>query len=125
MQTPAIASASSWWKAKCSAKDARVARRSARRNQVENLNLRRGLFRAWVLGSALWLVFAIKYLRQHCDIFFTGWLSECTFSLGLLQSFFGWKLTFLDVAEWCLVPPVVAFTIGFITLFWVVRGFRE
>ena len=76
------------------------------------INLRRGLFRAWVLLSGPWIVFcAIEFWNcapYRCYIFLP-------FGKIPFQSYF-------DVATWFIGFPILAFVI-FKAVCWVVEGF--
>jgi hypothetical protein len=71
------------------------------------MNLRQGLFRAWVLISAVWIVCAIGY---------TLWFFRGTGPLSL----YSWSFSAILIA----MPPITLGLLGRI-LVWVVEGFYK
>ena len=106
------------------------------------MNMRRGLLRLWVLGTACWIMAGI-YLHQNDLLVLTGYefrfydfgvLSDCLeegrFLVGTWSSWFRQECysphpkprAYLGLA-WVLMPPVAVLILGS-SIGWVLSGFR-
>jgi len=83
------------------------------------MNLRRGLLRAWVIFSAVWVVGALIYVDPACmtgfDITGTKWWCKFPYA-DPVQVYTSAALTVLG-------PPVVIMLAG-LAVAWIVRGFK-
>jgi len=82
-----------------------------------SINLRRGLFRFWVLGSVLWTMLCALEFFQHC----ARYIGCEFFTLYYLGSGYTFP-TYFDIGKWLIGFPVLAFAIGLATC-WAIDGF--
>jgi hypothetical protein len=88
-------------------------------------NLNRGLFRLWLVGSILWVMYWVPAYYAHCykpSFIACTWDSESVYSQYHDEEFV------IAVLLWLLGIPAVAFVLGIIASrvrLWIYRGFRS
>jgi hypothetical protein len=88
------------------------------------MNLRRGLFRLWLMLSGVWLTYSIWQYLTKCTMDDKG-LVWCKVQMPLLIGYNIPGLTDLEnIAAGILGPPVGMMILGLISL-WVAKGFAE
>jgi hypothetical protein len=95
------------------------------------MDVRRGLWRLWILASVLWAGFHGWLFWDNCipgsdgDLWCPTWLGDkrlpSDLVLGLRQFGYG---DALRIAAWLFGPPVACLIIG-LGFFWVGDGFSE
>jgi hypothetical protein len=81
------------------------------------MRIERGLFRIWVVCSAVWIAYWLWWLAGGCRNYPIGTMCH------------GWLLRELDLGEYVQLagfvigPPVAVFAVG-LGVLWAVRGFR-
>jgi hypothetical protein len=86
------------------------------------MNLGRGLFRSWLLLSALWIG-SILWIRGQCV--YGPWIGRQEHELwGCKDPLADPLATYLEVATTSLGPPLAVLALGY-ALLWVSKGFRR
>ena len=85
------------------------------------MNLRRGLFRAWVVASVVWVGACI--LRYNFSCFF-GSYSGCEWWAYPTLNYYVSPNDYVEVLAKTFGVPIAAFVIGIAAL-WAAKGFQE
>jgi hypothetical protein len=89
------------------------------------MNVRRGLFRVWLVASILWAAFATWSFWNSCVPGPDGWLWCATGQDDWIMEMRYFKLTdAMRLAAWLLGAPLAAFIAGAAGL-WVTAGFSR
>ena len=87
------------------------------------MNVKKGIFRAWIVASVCWFIVTTLRIILHCDLYGTAlW---CNWGYGFWG--YGEKLA----EEWPSViltlyfgPPALVYLIG-LAAWWTLKGFRQ
>jgi len=90
------------------------------------VNVRRGLFRLWIVAGVLWIVGWLVFIWTTCSVFANGQAAFC------YTDFSGWQtewggFTLWDyarIAEVALGVPALVLAVGWATL-WALSGFAK
>jgi hypothetical protein len=89
------------------------------------INLVRGLRRAWLIGSLLWIIYWSWHYYDAClrDSSEYFW---CYFN-GISPTYYTHEHFFTELLEFAIGTPVLVFILGAVALWigrWVAKGFR-
>jgi hypothetical protein len=80
----------------------------------DSINLRRGLFRIWILISSIWIIYCLTVYLYGCHSGYACFF----FSLGSRSPIY------FDIGTWLIGIPALAFVIGLVAC-WIIDGFRR
>ena len=79
-----------------------------------SIYLRKGLFRFWVVSSGLWIIVCATNFYLHC--------SRDSYKFFVGRTYV--SPSYLDIGEWFVAIPALAFVIG-LAACWAIDGFRR
>ena len=89
-------------------------------------NLRKGLFRLWIISSVCWIGGAGWFLREELRLLDSeaGRAGSAINALSTLESRDQlFNEVQLEALEWIVFPSIAAFVLG-LAFVWVIRGFQ-
>jgi hypothetical protein len=96
------------------------------------MNIGRGLFRFWLIGTAVWAIFWAYQYATNCDFEFGdvrcdpySILFDRRWSAGIVhdRNNYPWQ-TYWDLIECLIEIPILTLALG-IAAKWAIRGFRS
>jgi len=95
------------------------------RATLDQMNWRRGLLRAWVVVTAVWVTYSVAYYYGNCvrmyDYAYGTFVGCYEGSAGRVD--YTYQQLFEQLFEWLIGVPAAVFALGIIVV-WVARGFR-